>query len=96
MAISGLRIGGKTGTAETGVTGRNTTWFICFAGPDDGSPPHLAVAVVLEGQTLTGGATAAPIARQVIESLLSQPGNWARRVPRMRVLLCCEMRRGTK
>ncbi len=75
VAISGLRIGGKTGTAETGVTGRNTTWFICFAGPDDGSPPHLAVAVVLEGQTLTGGATAAPIARQVIESLLSQPGN---------------------
>ncbi len=75
VALPGLRIGGKTGTAETGVTGRNTTWFICFAGPDDGSPPQLAVAVVLEGQTLTGGATAAPIARQVIAALLSQPGN---------------------
>ena len=75
VGISGLRIGGKTGTAETGVTGRNTTWFICFAGPDDGTLPHLAVAVVLEGQTLTGGATAAPIARQVIEALLPQAGN---------------------
>jgi peptidoglycan glycosyltransferase len=75
VQISGLRVGGKTGTAETGVDGRNTTWFICFAGPDDGTAPQLAVAVVLEGQTLTGGATAAPIARQVIESLLPQPGN---------------------
>ena len=28
----GLRIGGKTGTAETGVDGSNTTWFIAFAG----------------------------------------------------------------
>ena len=30
--ISGLEIGGKTGTAETGVDGNNTTWFIAFAG----------------------------------------------------------------
>jgi peptidoglycan glycosyltransferase len=74
-AISGLRVGGKTGTAETGFTGRNTTWFICFAGPDDGTPPRIAVAVVLEGQTLTGGATAAPIARQVMETLLPRTGN---------------------
>jgi peptidoglycan glycosyltransferase len=74
-AISGLRVGGKTGTAETSVPGRNTTWFVCFAGPDDGTPPHIAVAVVLEGQTLTGGATAAPIARQVIEALLPQAAN---------------------
>jgi len=74
-AISGLRVGGKTGTAETGVSSRNTTWFICFAGPDDGSLPRIAVAVVLEGQTLTGGATAAPIARQVVEALLPTGGN---------------------
>ena len=74
-AISGLRVGGKTGTAETGLSNRNTTWFICFAGPDDGSRPNIAVAVVLEGQTSTGGATAAPIARRVIEALLPSGGN---------------------
>jgi penicillin-binding protein A len=74
-AIPGYTVGGKTGTAETGVTGRNTTWFICFAGPNDGSPPTVAVAVVLEGQTLTGGATAAPIARQVMQALLTSASN---------------------
>ena len=74
-AISGLRVGGKTGTAETSVPGVNTTWFICFAGPDDGSAPQIAVAVVLEGQHLTGGATAAPIARQVMEALMPQAAN---------------------
>jgi len=74
-AIPGFTVGGKTGTAETSVTGRNTTWFICFAGPSDGTPPTVAVAVVLEGQTLTGGATAAPIARQVMQALLTSTSN---------------------
>jgi len=73
--IPGLTVAGKTGTAETGITGRNTTWFICYAGPNDGSPPKIAVAVVLEGQTLTGGATAAPIARQVVQALLTPTPN---------------------
>ena len=74
-AIPGYTVAGKTGTAETSIPGRNTTWFICFAGPNDGSPPTIAVAVVLEGQTLTGGATAAPIARQVMQALLTAPSN---------------------
>jgi len=72
--ISGLEIGGKTGTAETGVAGNNTTWFICFAG-DPGQKPKLAVAVVLQNQSLTGGATAAPIARQVMQALLTPTAN---------------------
>jgi penicillin-binding protein A len=72
--ISGLEIGGKTGTAETGVDGNNTTWFICFAG-DPGQKPKLAVAVVLQNQSLTGGATAAPIARQVMQALLTPTAN---------------------
>jgi peptidoglycan glycosyltransferase len=72
--IPGLQIGGKTGTAETGVATSNTTWFICFAG-DPGQKPKLAVAVVLQNQSLTGGATAAPIARQVMQALLTPTAN---------------------
>ena len=74
-AIPGYTVAGKTGTAETGIPGRNTTWFICFAGPNDGSPPQIAVAVVLEGQTRTGGVTAAPIAREVMQALLAPTPN---------------------
>jgi peptidoglycan glycosyltransferase len=72
--IPGARVGGKTGTAETGVDGRNTTWFIAFAGPDD-KRASIAIAVVLENQTSTGGATAAPIARAVMQALLASGAN---------------------
>ena len=72
--ISGYRIGGKTGTAETGVAGQNTTWFIAFAGLP-GKRPQVAIAVALERQSLTGGATAAPIARAVMEALLQPAAN---------------------
>ena len=30
--IDGITVGGKTGTAETGIAGLNTTWFISYAG----------------------------------------------------------------
>jgi peptidoglycan glycosyltransferase len=73
-AMSGFRVGGKTGTAETGVAGRNVTWFIAYAGPA-GERPHVAVAVVLQNQSSTGGATAAPIARTVMEAILQPPSN---------------------
>jgi peptidoglycan glycosyltransferase len=72
--ISGTRVGGKTGTAETGVAGRNVTWFIAFAGPE-GERPKIAIAVVLENQSSTGGATAAPIAREVMQALLEPAAN---------------------
>jgi peptidoglycan glycosyltransferase len=72
--IPGFRVGGKTGTAETGRDGVNTTWFIAFAGPE-GSRPEVAVAVALENQSLTGGATAAPIAKQVMEAILRPTAN---------------------
>jgi peptidoglycan glycosyltransferase len=65
--ISGHRVAGKTGTAETGVSGRNVTWFIAFAPVEK---PRVAIAVVLENQSGTGGTTAAPIAKQVMEALL--------------------------
>jgi peptidoglycan glycosyltransferase len=73
--LSGWSVGGKTGTGETGVPGANTTWFIAFASRDEESPPHIAIAVVLQNQASTGGATAAPIARAVMEAILSQREN---------------------
>jgi peptidoglycan glycosyltransferase len=67
--IPGVRVAGKTGTAETGVQGRYTSWFICFAPADD---PKVAVAVVLENQTGFGGEVAAPIAREIMQAILQR------------------------
>jgi peptidoglycan glycosyltransferase len=66
-SIPGIRVAGKTGTAESGVAGRNTTSFVAFAPVDN---PRVAVAVVLENQSGTGGTTAAPIAKAIMEALL--------------------------
>jgi peptidoglycan glycosyltransferase len=73
--IAGWSIGGKTGTGETGVPGSNTTWFVAFASRDEDTPAELAIAVVLQNQAGTGGETAAPIARSVMEAILSQREN---------------------
>jgi penicillin-binding protein A len=73
--ISGYSIGGKTGTGETGVPGSNITWFIAFAGRDEERPPELAIAVVLQNQSGTGGTTAAPIAREVMQAILQGTEN---------------------
>ena len=69
-AIPGIRVGGKTGTAETGGTRPNVAWFVAVAPIDD---PQVAVAVTVENANTTevsGNQLAAPIARQVIEALL--------------------------
>ena len=66
--IYGVRVAGKTGTAENGTGQPNTTWFISFAPAD---APRVAVAVVLQNQTGTGGTTAAPIAREIMQAILS-------------------------
>jgi penicillin-binding protein A len=65
--ISGVDVAGKTGTAETGRANANDTGFIAFA-PADGA--EVAIAVFLQNQDGTGGSTAAPIAKAVLESLL--------------------------
>jgi penicillin-binding protein A len=68
--IPGVRVAGKTGTAETGLTGINTAWFVCFAPADH---PRIALAVALENQLhKTGGEVAAPIAKLLLEALLKQ------------------------
>ncbi len=73
--IPGYSVGGKTGTGETGVPGSNTTWFIAFAGDDEESQPELAIAVVLQNQSGTGGTTAAPIVRAVMQAILQGTEN---------------------
>jgi peptidoglycan glycosyltransferase len=67
--IAGIEVAGKTGTAETGVAGRNDTGFVAFAPANDA---RFAIAVYLQDQSGTGGATAAPIAKAVLETLLGR------------------------
>jgi peptidoglycan glycosyltransferase len=64
--IPGVKVAGKTGTAERG-DGTNNAWFITFAPADD---PDIAIAVVVEHTTGQGGQVAAPIAKRVMETLL--------------------------
>jgi peptidoglycan glycosyltransferase len=66
--IPGVAVAGKTGTAETQIgTAINNVWFIAFA---PAQAPTVAVAVTLKGVPGQGAAFAAPVAKQVIESLL--------------------------
>ena len=67
-AIPGVKVAGKTGTAERG-DGTNLAWFIGFAPADD---PRVAVAVTIEDTYSTGGAEAAPLAALVLRAALAQ------------------------
>jgi penicillin-binding protein A len=64
-ALEGISVGGKTGTAEKGAA--NQAWFIGFAPV---SNPRVAIAVTVEQTQGQGGTIAAPIAKQVMQSLL--------------------------
>lgn len=65
--LQGVDVAGKTGTADTGSG--NLVWFVAFA---PSNTPRFAIAVAIEGQPSgsTGGGTAAPIARAVLETAL--------------------------
>jgi penicillin-binding protein A len=70
--LGGIDVAGKTGTAQIGVVGSNLTqpWFIGFAPVQN---PKVAIAVTIErSQGGFGGTVAAPIARAVIQTLLSE------------------------
>jgi penicillin-binding protein A len=66
--IAGVRVAGKTGTAEVDVAGKrkNHAWFVCFAPADD---PKVAIAVVSEYGGI-GGEVAAPIAGRMLIRVL--------------------------
>ncbi|MCW3003363.1 MAG: penicillin-binding protein 2 [Conexibacter sp.] len=67
-AIPGIQVAGKTGTAETEFGAKiNDVWFIGFAPADH---PRIAVAVTVKAVTGFGGDFAAPIARDLMQSLL--------------------------
>ncbi|MFF1447662.1 peptidoglycan D,D-transpeptidase FtsI family protein [Streptomyces sp. NPDC058274] len=74
--ISGVTVGGKTGTAQHGVDNSENpyAWFISYAKQSDGSSP-VAVAVVVEDESanrddISGGGLAAPIARNVMKAVI--------------------------
>ncbi|WP_076264155.1 peptidoglycan D,D-transpeptidase FtsI family protein [Intrasporangium flavum] len=72
--IDGVKVAGKTGTAQHEKGKPPHAWFISFAPADD---PKVAVAVVVEdggvtGSEVGGGRVAAPIAKDVMEAVLGR------------------------
>jgi peptidoglycan glycosyltransferase len=65
-AIAGVKVGGKTGTAEIG-DGTSHSWFIGFAPAD---APRIAIAVIMEHQG-SGSDFATPAAQQVMRAALA-------------------------
>ena len=71
-AISGVEVGGKTGTAQSDPKRKPFAWFTSFAPVDD---PKVAVAVIVEDadiprEEIAGGRVAAPIARAAMQAAL--------------------------
>lgn len=67
-AISGVKVAGKTGTAEAGKSVNTHAWFIAFAPADN---PTIALAIVLENAGV-GGQVAAPRAKGVLQAGLAR------------------------
>ncbi|HZI96429.1 MAG TPA: penicillin-binding protein 2 [Actinomycetales bacterium] len=72
--IDGVTVAGKSGTAQHAEGRPPHAWFTSFAPAED---PQVAVAVVVEeggeaGSEASGGRTAAPIARAVMEAVLNR------------------------
>ena len=67
-------VGGKTGTAQTGIQGQAPhVWFAAFA-------PTIAVAVIVEnggddGNRASGGRTAGPIASALVNAYTARGGD---------------------
>jgi penicillin-binding protein A len=70
--IDGVKVAGKTGTAQHAEGKAPQVWFTSFAPADD---PQIAVAVVVEeggnlGRDAFGGTVSAPIAKKVMEAVI--------------------------
>jgi peptidoglycan glycosyltransferase len=73
--LPGITVAGKTGTAQTTPGAAPHAWFVAFAPAE---APQYAVAVIVEHggseqSEATGGRVAAPIARDMLQFLLSTP-----------------------
>ncbi len=73
-AIPGVRVAGKTGTAQSTDSRPPYAWFVSFAPADD---PQVAVAVMVEASEtardeIAGGTLGGPIAKAIMEAVMAQ------------------------
>lgn len=68
--IDGVRVMGKTGTAETGAA-KDDAWFVCTG---EAGGKSVTVAVLIEQAEDEGATTAAPKARTVLKKALEELG----------------------
>ncbi|HIB50004.1 MAG TPA: hypothetical protein EYO40_01740 [Phycisphaerales bacterium] len=81
FTIDGVRLWGKTGTAEAPpyrlrkdshpIDGLDHSWFLAMASPIDETKPTVVVAVLVEHGG-SGGRVAGPIANQVLQALQAE------------------------
>lgn len=72
--IPGVKVAGKTGTAQSEASRPPYAWFVSFAPADD---PQVAVAVLIQDagvarDQISGGGLAAPIAKAVMEAVINK------------------------
>jgi penicillin-binding protein 2 len=82
LKVPGIRLAGKTGTAQLrvfreGKLGNiNLAWFICFAPVEK---PEIAMAVMIQGDTIGedfyGGRNAGPVVSAVMKKYFAQQSN---------------------
>jgi peptidoglycan glycosyltransferase len=72
--IPGIKVAGKTGTAQSAPERPPYAWFVSFAPADN---PQVAVAVLVEDagvarDAISGSGLAAPIAKRVMEAVINR------------------------
>lgn len=74
--VAGYRVGGKTGTSTKLAESNNkkTKYVVSFAAIAPSDDPEVAMLIIIDepNQDLGGGALAAPIAAQVVETSMSE------------------------